>query len=164
MSTVHAPTAGRFVGQSVPRKEDPRLLTGRGRYVDDVRVPGMLHAHFVRSDVARGRITRLDVSAAREAPGVAAVLTAEDLNASAGPMLPTLFVGGAMGRGAPLVPLAPGDVRFVGDPIAIVLASDRYAAEDAADLVEVEYDAQPPIVDYEAALAGEGPVHPGWDG
>jgi carbon-monoxide dehydrogenase large subunit len=163
VTAVHAPTAGRFVGQAVPRKEDPRLLTGRGRYVDDVRLPGMLHAHFVRSDLARGRITRLDLAAAREAPGVVAVLTAEDLNPAAGPMLPTLFVGGALGRGAPLVPLAPGDVRFVGDPIAVVLAEDRYLAEDAAELVEVDYDPQLPIVDYETARDGAGAVHPGWE-
>ena len=73
-------TAGRFVGQSVPRKEDPRLLTGRGRYTDDVELPRMLHAHFVRSDIARAKIIRLDVSAARQLPGVVAVLTGEDLN------------------------------------------------------------------------------------
>jgi carbon-monoxide dehydrogenase large subunit len=160
MTAVHTPAAGRFVGQAVPRKEDPRLLTGRGRYVDDVRVPGMVHAHFVRSDVARARITKLDVSAARSAPGVVAVLTADDLNPSAGPMVPTLFVGGAMGLGAPLVPLASGDVRFVGDPIALVIATDRYAAEDAADLVDVEYEPLPAIVDYETAASGSERVHP----
>ena len=160
MTALHTSVGGRFVGQSVPRREDLRLLTGRGRYVDDVRLPGLLHAHFVRSDVARARITRLDVSAAKAAAGVVAVFTAEDLNPGAGPMLPTLFVGGAMGLGAPLVPLAPGDVRFVGDPVALVIATDRYLAEDAAELVEIDYDVETPLVDYELATRPDAPkVH-----
>ena len=160
MTAVHAATGGRFVGQAVPRKEDPRLLTGRGRYVDDVRLPGLLHAHFVRSDVARARITGLDVAAARRAPGVVAVFTADDLNPGSGPMIPTLFIGGGLGPSAPLVPLAPGDVRFVGDPIAIVIADNRYLAEDAAELVEIDYDVLAPVVDYEAAvLPGAARVH-----
>ena len=158
---VHTAAGGRFVGQAVPRREDPRLLTGRGRYVDDVRLPAMLHAHFVRSDVARATITRLDVSAARSAPGVVAVFTADDLNPGAGSMVPTLFLGGALGLGAPLVPLAPGDVRFVGDPVAIIVADDRYLAEDAAELVEIDYEVQRPVVDYEeAARPGSDRVHP----
>ena len=87
-------TAGRFVGQAILRKEDPRLLTGRGRYTDDVELPRMLHAHFVRSDLARAKITRLDVGAARELPGVVAVLTAEDLNSRvAVSMYPSMFQG-----------------------------------------------------------------------
>ncbi len=92
-------TAGRFVGQSVKRREDPRLLTGHGRYVDDVMLPGMLHCAFVRSDVARGRITRLDVDAARALAGVVAVLTGADLNARvAGSMQPTLLLDDARAR------------------------------------------------------------------
>src|SRR6202035_5103418 len=82
--TMSGPAAGRFVGQSVRRREDPRLLTGHGQYVDDIVVPGMLHAAFVRSDLARGRITRLDVDAACALPGVRAVLTAADLNTGLG--------------------------------------------------------------------------------
>ncbi|HSO95531.1 MAG TPA: xanthine dehydrogenase family protein molybdopterin-binding subunit, partial [Acidimicrobiia bacterium] len=88
---MSAPTAGRFVGQSVLRREDPRLLTGHGQYVDDVVVPAMLHAAFVRSDLAHGRITGLNVDAARALPGVRAVLTAADLNAGLGSMQPTMF-------------------------------------------------------------------------
>jgi len=159
--STRAAVGGRFVGQAVPRREDPRLLTGRGRYVDDVRLPAMLHAHFVRSDVARATITRLDVSAARSAAGVVAVFTADDLNPGAGAMIPTLFLGGALGPSAPLVPLAPGDVRFVGDPVAIIVADDRYLAEDAAELVEIDYEVQKPVVDYEeAARPGSDRVHP----
>ncbi len=155
--TAGTSAAGRFVGQSVLRREDPRLLTGHGRYVDDVMLPGMLHCTFVRSDVARGRITRLDVSAARALEGVLAVLTAADLNARAGPMQPTLLLNVP---GAPLRPLAEDDVRFVGDPIALVVAASRYIAEDAADLVEVDIDADAAVLDMEAALEeGASLVH-----
>ena len=84
-------TAGRFVGQKVKRVEDPRLLTGRGRYVDDVAVPGMLHAAFVRSDLPRARIVRIDADEARALPGVHAVLTGADLNTTAGSMQPTMW-------------------------------------------------------------------------
>jgi aerobic carbon-monoxide dehydrogenase large subunit len=151
--------AGRFVGQKVLRKEDPRLLTGRGRYVDDLSVKGMLHSAFVRSHVARARITRLDVDAARAAPGVIAVLTAAELeDARAGSMLPSMFQG-ADDFMAPIKPLAVDDVRFVGDPIALVVAESRYLAEDAAELVEVDLEPLEPIVDYEAAAANPELVH-----
>jgi carbon-monoxide dehydrogenase large subunit len=120
--------AGRFIGKSVLRKEDPRLLSGRGRYVDDIRVPRMLHAAFLRSHVARGTITHLDVTAAASAEGVVAVYTAADLNGRMGPMEPTMFIGGALGPNAPLRALADGDVRFVGEPIALVVATSRYLA------------------------------------
>jgi len=159
---VSTSTAGRFVGQRVRRREDPRLLTGSGRYVDDVVVPGMLHAAFVRSDLARGRITSLTVDEARALPGVHAVFTGADLNAGLGTMQPTMFAGAASPSPcAPLAPLADGDVRFVGDPIAIVIAESRYLAEDACELVEVEYEPLTPIVDIEQALAENGElVHP----
>jgi len=146
----------------VKRREDPRLLTGHGTYVDDVVVPGMLHATFVRSDLARARITRLDVDAARAHPGVTAVLTAAELNDGWGSMQPTMFVGDAApSPTAPLRPLADGDVRFVGDPIALVVADSRYVAEDAAELVEVDYEAMAPVVDFETAAGDtENLVHP----
>jgi aerobic carbon-monoxide dehydrogenase large subunit len=157
---AHA-SAGRYVGQAVLRKEDPRLLTGRGRYTDDVTLPNMLHAHFVRSDVARAKF-RVDVSAARDAEGVVAVFTGEDLNGEvAGTMYPSMFVG-AEDFMSPMYPLAVGDVRFVGDPIALVIAESRYLAEDAAELIEIVYDdIVDPILDYDTALAGDGnDVHP----
>jgi len=158
---VTAPTAGRFVGQAVRRREDPRLLTGQGVFVDDVVVPGMLHAAFVRSDLARARITGLDVEAARALPGVAAVLTAADLNPIVGSMQPTMFQGDRPPAPcAPLRPLADGDVRFVGDPIALVIAESRYVAEDAAELVVVDYEPLPPVVDAEAAATATDVVHP----
>jgi carbon-monoxide dehydrogenase large subunit len=151
-------TAGRFVGQSVKRREDPRLLTGHGRYVDDIVLPGMLHCTFVRSDAARGRITRIDVTEARALDGVAAVLTAADLNADAGEMQPTMLLGMP---GAPLRPLADGDVRFVGEPIVLIIAESRYVAEDAAELVEIDIEVEPAVIDLEHALdAGVPLVHP----
>jgi carbon-monoxide dehydrogenase large subunit len=153
--------AGRFIGQSVKRKEDPRLVTGHGTYVDDVTLPGMLHAAFLRSDVARARITAIDTAAAKALDGVRAVLTAADLNGTVrGPMLPTLFADGAQGPSAPIKPLAGDDVRFVGDPIALVIADSRYVAEDACDLIEVDYEILDPIVDFETAAASAELVHP----
>jgi carbon-monoxide dehydrogenase large subunit len=158
-ATASSHTAGRFVGQKVPRKEDPRLLTGHGRYIDDVTVSGMLHATFVRSDLARARITRIDVEAARRAEGVVAVLTAADLNEHVSvSMLPTLFQG-ADDFMAPVVPLAADDVRFVGDPVVLIVAENRYLAEDAAELVEIDYEPLEAVVDYETAAEAEL-VHP----
>ena len=113
MSGEAAVVAGRFIGASVLRREDPRLLAGRGSFVDDVTVPGLLHVAFFRSDIARGNVLRLDVSQAHHVPGVRAVLTAEDLNPIVGPMGPTLFPKEM--PHAPVRPLAAGDVRFVGE-------------------------------------------------
>ncbi|MEX0663138.1 MAG: xanthine dehydrogenase family protein molybdopterin-binding subunit [Acidimicrobiia bacterium] len=154
-------TAGRFVGQKVKRVEDPRLLTGRGRYVDDVNVAGMLHAAFVRSDLPRARIVRIDTEEARALPGVLAVLTGADLNPSTGSMQPTMWAAASNPPGpcAPVTPLAGDDVRFVGDPVAIVVAENRYVAEDACELVAVEYEMLEPIVDYETAADATDLVH-----
>jgi aerobic carbon-monoxide dehydrogenase large subunit len=156
-------TAGRYVGQSVKRLEDPRLLAGRGRYVDDVQLPGMLHVAFVRSNVARGLITRIDTSAAEALPGVHAVYTGSDLNPRVQQFWHSMLgpppeLGGQT-QYPPVRPLAEGDVRFVGDPIAIVIADDRYIAEDAADLVEVDIDPLPPILGTENAAADTALVH-----
>jgi carbon-monoxide dehydrogenase large subunit len=151
--------AGRWLGQSVPRKEDPRLLAGRGRYLDDIVVPGMLHAAFVRSGVARGRIVALDVEEALALPGVRAVYTAADLN----PLVKATWWGmaGPDASYPPSVCLAEGDVRYVGDPIAVVLADSRYLAEDGVDLVEVEIEPEDPVLDVDAARAeGARLVHP----
>jgi aerobic carbon-monoxide dehydrogenase large subunit len=160
MTMTHVPGAGRFVGQSVVRKEDLRLITGKGHYVDDIRVNAMLHAAFLRSDVARGRITRLDVTAARALPGVHHVLTGADLNPHAGLMIPSMFVSGEFGPVGPIRPLAGDDVRFVGDPIVLIIAESRYIAEDAADLIEVDIEPMVPIIDYETAAANTELVHP----
>jgi carbon-monoxide dehydrogenase large subunit len=140
----------RFVGRSVPRREDPRLLTGRGQFVADVAVPHALHVAFLRSEVARAVITAFDTAAAVALPGVRAVLTAGDLNPGVGRLDPTIYLAG--GSLTPSRPLADRDVRFVGDPIALVVADTRATAEDALEAVEVHLDVLPPVLDIEGAL------------
>ena len=148
-------TAARWVGQRIPRLEDQRMITGHGRYIDDLQKAGLVHAAFVRSTVARGRITGLDVSEARRAPGVVAVLTAAEINGRA------REVPRAPVDRTPRRVLADGDVRFVGEPIVIVIAESRYLAEDAAELVSVDIEPDEPVVDAAAALAqGSAKVHP----
>jgi len=155
---VQSVGATRYVGERTPRKEDARLLTGRGQYVDDVRLPGMLHIAYVRSPVARGRILGIDSAAAREVPGVHAIYTQTDLAA-----VPVSFLNFFFGPiEAPITLLADGRVACVGDPIAMVIADSRAIAEDAAALVEVAIEEEDPVVTI--ADARTGPlVHPDKD-
>ena len=147
--------APRFVGQSINRKEDPRLVTGHGTYLDDVRVPGMLSIAFLRSDVARARISRIDVSAAREAKGVHAVFTADDFRPYIkGTLAATMFLDVPVPSPRPL---ADGDVRFAGEAVALVVADNRYLAEDACELIEVDYEVLTPVIDY--LTAADDTVH-----
>ena len=148
----------RYVGQRVPRKEDERLLRGRGTYVDDIELPGMLHVAFVRSPIARGRIRSIDAGAARELPGVYAILTADDLTGFNFRMLSFYLSAPAIA----ITPLATQRVAYVGDPLALVVASDRYVAEDAAGMVSVDYDEEDPVVTLEDARNGPL-VHPDTD-
>lgn len=144
----------KLIGASVDRVEDPRLLTGRGRFVDDVVAPRMLHAAFLRSVVPHGRLDAIDTSAAMALPGVAAVLTAKDL----AEVCASISQQGPPGLRTPVFTvLATDRVRFVGDPIAIVIADSRYLAEDACDLVELDITALPPLTSAEAALAPGAP-------
>ena len=144
----------RMVGARVPRVEDRRILTGRGRYVDDLHLPNMLHAAFLRSPLAHARISRLDVAAARPAPGVVAVFTGEDMKAMSKP----IEIGMTMGQRIPeFYPLVTDKVRLVGDLVAMVVADSRYEAEDACELIEVDYDALPAVATYEAALDPNSP-------
>ena len=134
--------------------EDKRILTGRGQFVDDLRLPRMVHAAFLRSPVPHALLTSVDVTAARQAPGVVAVLTAEDLH----PVLHAMPVSMA-GATAPVFhALASDRVRYVGDPIVMVLAGNRHEAEDATELVEIEYEPLPTVATYEAALDPTGPA------
>ncbi|GAB6876541.1 molybdopterin cofactor-binding domain-containing protein [Thermaerobacter litoralis] len=148
--------ATRTFGQSIPRNEDPRLLTGRGLYVDDVHLPGMLHAAVLRSPHAHARIRRIDTARARALPGVHAVWTNQDLGPLAGP-LPLLIPHPAL-RARTQYALAPGVVRHVGEPVALVVAESRYVAEDALDLIDVEYEPLPAVVDLEEAARPGAPV------
>jgi carbon-monoxide dehydrogenase large subunit len=146
--------SAKLLGATVHRVEDPRLLTGRGRFVDDVRLPGMLHGAFVRSSVPHGSLTGIDASRARALPGVVAVLTAADLRRVCAP----LRQQGPPGLRTPeFHVLATDRVRFVGDPVAIVVAESRYLAEDACDLVVVDIEALPPLASAADALAAGAP-------
>ncbi len=149
--------ATRYAGARVPRVEDARLLTGNGTYVDDIRLPGLLHAFFVRSPFARAAIRGIDVSAALDQPGVRFVFTAADLNRHVKEQWHTSI--GPESPETPRPPLAEGEVRFVGDPVALVVADSRYIAEDAADLVEVDYEQLPAVVDYTTADTAGSLVH-----
>jgi carbon-monoxide dehydrogenase large subunit len=137
--------------------EDARLLTGRGTYVDDIALPGMLHACFVRSPHPRARIVGIDVSAATNLPGVHAVLTASDLNPGVHEQWHTIL--GPDSPETPRPPLAENVVRFVGDPVALVVAESRYLAEDACDVVLIDYEPLPPVVDYRTAVFHFDLVH-----
>src|ERR1700678_503679 len=145
--------AERYTGASVKRSEDPRILTGAGRYVDDIKLPGMLHAAFVRSPLAHGRVLSVDVSAAQALPGVVAVLTGADLEAMTVPGPdPLMAVFSPAGPTPEFSLLATDKVRLVGDPVAVVIAESRYLAEDGCELVEVDYDDLPPVVTAAYAL------------
>jgi len=153
---------GRYVGSRVARVEDARLLLGRGAFVADVVRPGMLHVCFVRSDLARARLRGVDASAALALPGVHAVLTADDLHPGVHEQWYT-----SMGRDVPDTPrppLAVGEVRHVGDPIALVVADDRYVAEDAAELVVVDLEPLSPVPDYRTARGAVDLVHEAYPG
>ncbi|MFN8544461.1 MAG: xanthine dehydrogenase family protein molybdopterin-binding subunit [Candidatus Binatia bacterium] len=141
----------RFVGRAVPRIEDPMLLTGRVEFIDNLHQPGMLHCAILRSPHAHARIVRVDTSAAEKLPGVAAVVTGADAKrwTSPAPTVPE-------GWGAHC--LAVEKVRFVGEPVAAVAATSRYVAEDALELIEVEYERLPAIVDATAAEAPDAPL------
>ncbi len=143
---------GSLLGNAVPRVEDPALLTGRGRYVDDLPIAGVLHAHFVRAPLAHGRILGIDADDARAMPGVVAVYTAADLGLAPYAVFTRIHPECAR------PPLAEGTVRFVGDPVAVVIAETRTQALDAAEAVVVDYDPLPAVTDMEAALAPGAPV------
>jgi carbon-monoxide dehydrogenase large subunit len=159
-----------ILGTRVMRTEDPRLLTLGGTYVDDLRVPelaGASRVTFVRSPIAHARITGIDVSAARQAPGVVAVLTAQDLDDLPPP--PPSGGGGGGGEGAPVPmggpfaePLLAGErVRYVGEPVAIVITDDGGQGEDAAELVGVDYEPLPAVIGVDGGLDSSTLLFPG---
>ena len=141
--------AEKLQGMGCKRKrvEDVRFTQGRGNYVDDIKLPGMLHGDFHRSSHAHARILKIDTSKAKAVPGVLAVLTAEDLKGVNLAWMPTL-------AGDVQMVLADGKVLFQNQEIAFVVATDRYAAADGADMVEVEYEDLPVVVDPFKAMDG----------
>ena len=147
------------LGRPVPRIEDPALLRGRGRFVDDLHFPDLLHAAFVRSGEAHARIRAVDAAAARAAPGVEAVLTLDDLRPRVTRVtMPLAQPSGAIRHVLDPPILADGEVRHVGEPVAAVIADSPYRAEDAAALVAVDYEPLPQAVDCRRALEPGAPT------
>ena len=153
-----------WVGRQFNRKEDYRLTTGKGQYFADIVVPGMLHLVFVRSQHAHARIKRIDTSAAKAIPGVVAVVTGEDIRDAIKSLPQPVVVPALPARYPTFWPLAVDKVKFHGEPVAAVVARDKYVAEDAADAVAIEYEPLPIIGDMEDALKPGSPiVHDGWE-
>lgn len=152
---AHDELRPRYIGVRVRRLEDPPLLTGRGAFVDDRKVQGLLHLAYRRSTEAHARILRIDTAAAR-IPGVAGVYAAEDIQ----PMITPIRATSRMRdyQSTPLPPLALDKVRYVGEPVVAIVAESRYIAEDAAQRVVVEYEPLPPLVDPEEAAATDAPL------
>ena len=151
----------RVFGQRIKRNEDPRLLTGNALFVDDVNLSGMGHIAFLRSPYANARIRSVDVSKAREMEGVIALFTAEDLGDYWKPaplLLPPPPIERMMFVERTQPPLAKDRVRYVGEPIVIVVAENRYLAEDALDLIDVDFEVLKPAVDMEEALQENAPL------
>lgn len=147
-----------LVGTPVKRREDPRLITGQATYVDDIKLTGMLHMAVVRSPYGHARIKSINTEAAVKHPGVVAVYLAEDLKGAVGSIPVAVPVGQiAAGMGVRNA-LAEGKVRFYGDPVAAVIATDRYIARDARDLIEIEYEPLPAVVDPEKAMQPGAPL------
>jgi carbon-monoxide dehydrogenase large subunit len=147
-------------GKRVRRQEDPRLITGTATYLDDLKMPGMHHACIVRSPHGAARIKGIDTAAAAAMPGVAAIFTGTDIQK----LGPVPCAGSLPGLRVPFHHLLAQDrVYFAGHPVAVVVATDRYLARDAADAVEVDYEPLPAVTDPEKALAAGAPaVHPEW--
>src|SRR5919112_6021325 len=153
---ISTPVLPKLVGERVKRREDPRLIQGRGTYVDDIKLAGMRHMAFKRSDIAHGRIRSIDTSAAEKMDGVEAVFTGKQIAEFLNPMpIGTPFPSPEHRA------VAVDTVRYSGEPVAVVVASDRYVARDAADAIVVSYETLPAVVDLERAMTGQPTViHP----
>src|SRR5215208_6110472 len=158
MATTDVPTAAGSTTEERPigfgrlrRKEDPRFIRGQGKYVDDVNLPGMLHGAVLRSPLAHARIKSIDTSAAMQHPKVHAVITGQDLEGLKLAWMPTMSYDTQ-------AVLATDKVRFQGQEVAFVVADDRYAARDALELIDVEYEALPAVVNARKALDADAPI------
>ncbi len=151
--TATAPTT--YIGTRTPRKEDPKLIQGRGTFTDDMTLPAMVYVSLVRSPHAHARIRRIDAAAARKEPGVVAVITGKDAEATG--VLPVFITVPGM-NGSKHMPLATDKARYAGDAIAAVVADTRQAAKRAADLVTIDYEPLPVVVDATKALEPGAPI------
>jgi 2-furoyl-CoA dehydrogenase large subunit len=144
----------KYIGQNTPSKEGPRHAAGRGQYVDDMKLPGMLHAVMVRSSYPHARILGVDAEAARRLPGVRAVVTPGDVKSKTQPFKPGRYAAG-LRRPITEYATAIDKVRYVGEPIGAVAAREKSVAEDAAEMVAVEYDPLPPVGDVRDAMSSD---------
>ena len=144
------------IGQPLLRKEDYRLLTGQGRYLDDIAVPGLLHACFVRSPYAHARIRSIDSARARAMPGVVAVVSAAELTQWTTTLRMAPPIEGLQPTEIATLPV--DKVRFQGDPVVCIVATDRYLAEDAAETVEIDYEVLPAVLSYADAVRDGAPL------
>src|SRR5437762_10798815 len=162
-------TDTRLIGASIKRREDPRFITGRGNYTDDLKLPGMTYAAFVRSPHAHARIRGLDVTLARSLPGVVAVFTGQDMaGVNSLPCgwdlrkeknIPGVVQDLAM---VPHMPLTSDVARHVGDPVAVVIAHTQDAATDAADQVKIDWEVLPSVTATDGAISASAPqIHAG---
>ncbi len=150
----------RFIGKPLKRKEDPRLIQGISHYVDDLQLAGMHYAAFLRTPYAHAKIRSVDLSKARHAPGVVLALSGADVDGAVQAVPCAAQIPDMKAAARPV--LARDRVLFVGEAVAVVVANDRYAARDALDLIEVDYEPLTPIVNPEKAIAkGAVPIHPG---
>ncbi|MEM7542626.1 MAG: xanthine dehydrogenase family protein molybdopterin-binding subunit, partial [Pseudomonadota bacterium] len=147
-----------WMGNRLPRKEDHRLITGKGKYISDFVLPGMLHAVFVRSDYAHAKILGVDKSEAEAMPGVVAVYSGEDFRDVLKSMKQPVLVPNLPAKYPDYPPIANDKVKFHGEPVAVVVARDRYVAVDAAELVVVDYEELEPVLDPEAAMTPDSPL------
>ena len=151
----------KLFGARIKRREDPRLITGKATYTDDLQLPGMLYAQIVRSPHAHAKVVRVHTKAARAHPGVVAVYTGKDLEGKLNPIPTAWLIPGSDLKTPPHPALATDVVRYVGDGVAVVVAESRFAARDGAALVRVEYAPLPAIVDQERAVQDGAPqLHP----
>src|SRR5712671_1523230 len=144
-----------YVGRSLRRREDRKFLTGRGRYVDDIALPGMLYLAILRSPHAHARITGIDLSAARAADGVRLALAGADLTGKVGNIKPNWVIPGTVVPDRPV--MAVDRARFVGECVALVVAETREAAHDALERMDVAYEVLPAVIDEEEAIGNGAP-------
>lgn len=147
-----------MIGTPVKRKEDPRLLTGNGMFTDDMKLPGMLHAAFLRSPFAHAKIVRIDTEKAKQYPGVIAVFTGAELIGKVKPVPTMWYVPGADLKAKDRSPLALEKVLYAGEAVAVVVAEDRYIARDALELISVDYEELPAVTHQEKALQEGAPL------
>src|SRR5439155_14324423 len=145
----------RYIGQPMKRVEDPRLIKGIASYVDDITLPGMLHAAFLRSPYAHAKINAIKTETATALPGVIGVFTGSDINDKCGIVPCSSDLSGL--KAPKHTTLAGQRAYFVGHPVAVVVAADSYSARDALDLIEVDYDPLPVVSDAEKAMEKDAP-------